>query len=60
MGKYCYVLGIKFQKNCFDKPVSDIVSRLNHFSLMNSTLTNKIKHFPQLFASGQEIPLKRK
>ena len=27
---------------------------------MNSSLKNKIKHFPQLFALGQEIPLTRK
>ena len=27
-------------------------------SLMKNTVTNKIKHFPQLFALGPQIPLK--
>ena len=48
------------EQNCLDKPVFDIVNRLYHSSPMNNTLTNKIKHFLQLFALGQEISLKRK
>ena len=27
---------------------------------MNSTITNKIKHFPELFALGPQIPLKQR
>ena len=34
------------------------VNRLSHSSPMNSTVTNKIRHFPQLFVLGPQIALK--
>ena len=37
------------------KLIFNSVSRLNQSSLINNTVTNKIKHFPQLFALGKEI-----
>ena len=45
------------ERNCLDRPDFDNVNRLNHSSLMNNTVTNKIKHFPQLFVLGSQIPL---
>ena len=36
------------------------VNKLNHSSPMTNTVTNKIKHYPQLFALGPQIPLKLK
>ena len=41
-----------FVQYCLDKPVFNNVSRLNHSSLMNITVTNKIKHFPRVFPLG--------
>ena len=34
----------------FHKPVFNKVTRLNHSSPMKNSVTNKVKHFPQLFA----------
>ena len=45
---------------CLFKPVSNNLNKLNHSSPMNNTVTNKIKHFTQLFALDPQIPLKRK
>ena len=44
----------------FNKPMLHNVNRLNHSSLLNNTVTNKIKNFHRLFALGPEIPLKLK
>ena len=33
------------------------VNRLSHSSPMNSTVTNKIRHFPQLFVLGPQLAL---
>ena len=48
------------EQNGLDKPVFNNVNRLNHSFSMNNTVTNKIKHFPQLFALGPQILLKQK
>lgn len=40
------------EQNCFDKSVFNNVSRLNHSSPINNTVTNEIKRFPKLFALG--------
>ena len=48
------------EQNCLDKSVFSNVSRVNHSSPMNNTVTNKIKHIPQLFALGPQISLKQK
>ena len=48
------------EQNCFGKAVFNNVSRLNYSSLMNNTVTNKIKHFRQLFPLEPQINLKRK
>ena len=40
------------EKNYLDKPVFNNVTKLNHSSLINNTVTNKIKHFPQLLNLG--------
>ena len=45
---------------CLFKPVSNNLNKLNHSSPMNNTVTNKIKHFTQLFTLDPQIPLKRK
>ena len=37
-----------------------LINRLNHSSLINDTVTNKIRQFPQLFALGPQILLKLK
>ena len=34
------------------------INRLHHSSTINNIVTNKIKHFPQLFALGPQISLK--
>ena len=47
------------EQNCLDKPVFNYVSRLNHLSPMNNTVTNKIKHFPQLFPLGPQTASKQ-
>ena len=47
-------------QNCLDKPIFNNVSTLNHSSPINNTVTNKIKHFPQLFVLSPQITLKRK
>ena len=45
------------EQNSLNKFVINNVNRLNHSSLMNNTVTNKIKHFPQLFqSSGAKYP----
>lgn len=44
------------EQNCLDKLVYDNLSGFNYFSLRNNTVTNKIKHFHQLFALGPQIP----
>ena len=38
------------EQSCLDKPVFNNVSRLNHSSPVNNSVTSKINHFPQLFA----------
>ena len=48
------------EQNCLDKSVFNKVCRINHSSLMNNTVTNKVKRFPQLFTRGPKIALKRK
>ena len=48
------------EQNCLGKLAFNKVSKLNHFSPMNNTVSNKIKYFPQLFALDQQIVLKRK
>ena len=48
------------EQNCLDKPAFNNVSTINHSSPMNNTITNKIKHFPQSFAVGPQIAVKRK
>ena len=47
-------------KFAFDKPVFNSVNRLNHSSKINNTLRTKMKHFPHLFTSAPQIPLKLK
>ena len=37
------------KENCLEKPGFNNVNRPNYSSPMNKTVTNKIKHFPQLF-----------
>ena len=48
------------EKNCLDNSVFNNVNRLDHSSLMNNTVANKTKHFPQLFSLSQQILLKLK
>ena len=48
------------EHNWLDKPVFNNVSRLNHSSSMNNTVTSKTKHFPRLFALDPQIALKTK
>ena len=45
------------EQNVLDKPTFSNVSRLNHSSPLNNNVTNKTKHFPQLFALGLQIAL---
>ena len=45
---------------CLEKPVFSNVSRLNHSSSINNTVTNKTKHFPQLFVLGPQVALRQK
>ena len=50
-GMYFYLSAITLQnKIALIKLIFSSISRLNQSSPMNSTVTNKIKHFPQLFA----------
>ena len=48
------------EKNCLDEPVFNKASRRNHSSSMNNIITNKTKHFPELFALGLQRPLKQR
>ena len=48
------------EQNCLDKPVFNSARRINHSFSMNNTVTNKIRHFLQLFTFGPPILLKRK
>ena len=47
------------EQNCLDKPVFNSARRINHSFSMNNTVTNKIRHFLQLFAFGPPIFLER-
>ena len=48
------------EQDCTDKSVFSWVKRLNYSSPINNTITNKIKHFPQLYSLGPQISLKPK
>ena len=48
------------EQNCPDKLVFNDVNRLNHSSKINSTVSNKIKRFPQLFTVDPQTPIKLK
>ena len=63
--KFCYltvflpIYNNFLERNCLDKPALNNISIINHSSSMNNTVTNKTKLFPQLFASGPQIALKK-
>ena len=46
------------ERNCLNKPFFNNISKINHFSPVNNTVTNKITHLPQLFTIGPKIALK--
>ena len=56
VGMYFYLSAII----CHSKPVFNNVSRRNHSSLINNTVTKKIKYFLQLLALMPQIALKRR
>ena len=60
IGNYFHQFSVISQnQNCPDKTVFNNMNKLNHSSMMNNTVTNKIENIPQLFALGPQTPLKK-
>ena len=56
-----YITYLQLLQNYIDIPAFNNIRRLKYSSPMNNAVTNKTKHFPQLFALGPlQITSKRK